>query len=200
MDTAVQMAERVGQRKLCDRIDDLRLRKYPPIEEEDDEPFDEDGDAASFDSRVSEERSGRSFVNGEEEEEPAIVTERRRPEMTSRNISPEFEGGVRTPRRQAGSTRDNDEDPEGYQSTDEESPPPRESLKRKFGLRDDPTPVAVASKRRSINPFAKKKLESPAKGIMKVGTGGSPKKLSLSRFSSFSAKSRQKQRDGKQTV
>lgn len=201
MDTAVQMAERVGQRKLCDRIDDLRLRKYPPIEEEEDDgPFGDDGDAASFDSRASEEKSGGSFDDGEEEEEPAIVTEGRRPEMTSRNISPEFGGGVRTPRRHTGRTRDDDEDPEGYQSTEEESPPPRESLKRKFGLRDDPPVAAAPSKRRSINPFAKKKLESPAKGIMKVGTGSSPTKLSLSRFSSFSAKSRQKQRNGKQIV
>eukprot|EP00571_Detonula_confervacea_P002422 CAMPEP_0172315686 /NCGR_PEP_ID=MMETSP1058-20130122/25981_1 /TAXON_ID=83371 /ORGANISM="Detonula confervacea, Strain CCMP 353" /LENGTH=1247 /DNA_ID=CAMNT_0013029825 /DNA_START=112 /DNA_END=3855 /DNA_ORIENTATION=+ len=184
MDLAIQMAERVGHRKLCDRIEDLKQTRYPPMEEEE-EVFD---DAASFDSGMRSVRSERSNGSFYEEEKPVIATRQQRLEMSQR-ISPEVSGALHTPRQQTRRSRDNEE-LEGEYSTDEESPP-RESLKRKF---ENDVP---ASKRR-INPFAKKMMESPAKGIMKVAS--SPTKLSLSRASTFSAKSRQKQRSGKQIV
>lgn len=183
MDIAIKMAERIGLRKLCDRIDEFKLRKFSPFDEEDEPPFDDD---ASYDSRRSDERSSGSLE--EEEEEPVIATRQQRMEMMSQRISPE---GVRTPRRQTEQSHGDESD--GDQSTEEESPP-RQTLKRKL-TKDLPAP---ASKKR-INPFAKKKLESPAKGIMKTA-GASPSKLSLSRNSTFSTKSRQKQRSGKQIV
>jgi hypothetical protein len=108
----------------------------------------------------------------------------------SQKISPDG-GGLCTQRQQTRSSNKRAGELEGDHSTDEESPP-HESLKRKIDLDDAP-----ALKKRT-NPFAKKKIESPAKRIMKVV--GSPTKLTLSRSSTFSAKSRQRQRSGKQIV
>ncbi len=182
MDLAIQMADRVGHRKLSDRIEEVKLQKYPPIDEYfDEQPFD---DSASFDSGR---RSGRSASF--DEAEPAINTRQQRYEYSKR-ISPDG-GRVYTP-SQGRSTSLNKSDNEQY-FTEEESPP-RESLKRKLAQDDD-----VPNVMKRINPFAKKKLESPAKGIMKIASS-SPAKLSLSRASTFSAKSRQKQRSGKQIV
>ena len=45
-----------------------------------------------------------------------------------------------------------------------------------------------------------KRLESPAKGMVKAEVGGTPAKLSLSRNSTFSAGARRKQRKGKHIV
>ena len=172
LDVAITWADRQGQRKLSDRIEEFKLRKYPPIDEE--EQFD---DSASFDSGVRSERSNASF---DEVEEPIIATRRERMEM--QRISPD---AIHTPRQ-----RNAEESQERY-STDEESPP-HQSLKRK--LADSPTPQQT---KKRINPFAKKKLESPAKGL---GRFTSPARLTLSRQSTFSAKSREKQRLGKQIV
>jgi hypothetical protein len=184
MDLAIQIADRLGHRKLSDRIEELKLQKYPPIDEYvEGEPFD---DAASFDSGK---RSGRSGSFDAEEEEPVIVTRQQRLEH-SRKISPDG-GGLRTPRQQRRTSNNHDRERNGGYSTDEESPP-HESLKRKIELDDAPV------SKKPMNPFAKKKMESPAKGIMKVVA--SPTKLTLSRSSTFSTKSRQKQRSGKQIV
>lgn len=172
LDVAITWADRQGQRKLSDRIEEFKLRKYPPINEE--EPFD---DSASFDSGVRSERSNASF---DEVEEPIIATRRERMEM--QRISPD---AIHTPRQ-----RNAEESQERY-STDEESPP-HQSLKRK--LADSPTPQQT---KKRINPFAKKKLESPAKGLK---LSSPTKSLTLSRQSTFSAKSREKQRRGKQIV
>ena len=172
LDVAITWADRQGQRKLSDRIEEFKLRKYPPIDEE--EPFD---DSASFDSGVRSERSNASF---DEVEEPIIATRRQRMEM--QRISPD---AIHTPRQ-----RNAEESQERY-STDEESPP-HQSLKRK--LADSPTPQQT---KKRINPFAKKKLESPAKGLK---LSSPTKSLTLSRQSTFSAKSREKQRRGKQIV
>eukprot|EP00584_Thalassiosira_punctigera_P002193 CAMPEP_0172533418 /NCGR_PEP_ID=MMETSP1067-20121228/6134_1 /TAXON_ID=265564 ORGANISM="Thalassiosira punctigera, Strain Tpunct2005C2" /NCGR_SAMPLE_ID=MMETSP1067 /ASSEMBLY_ACC=CAM_ASM_000444 /LENGTH=1269 /DNA_ID=CAMNT_0013318063 /DNA_START=140 /DNA_END=3949 /DNA_ORIENTATION=+ len=192
-DIAIQMADRIGHRKLSDRIDELRLRKFPPIdEEEEEEAFDDD--AASFDSGVR--RGGRS--DSFDEDEPVIATRQQRMERMARGISPERGRGVSTSRQ--GHVHEHDDLPEGGYSTTEEESPPRESLKRK--LEEDNNLAgrsSQSSSKKRINPFAKKKMESPAKGIMKV-PHGSPTKLSLSRASTFSAKSRQKQRCGKQIV
>ena len=179
MDLAIQMADRVGHRKLSDRIEEVKLQKYPPIDEYNGEQFD---DSASFDSGRRSERSA-SF----DEAEPEIATRQQRLEYSKR-ISPDG-GRVYTPSQGRSAARNNSGEEQYF--TDEESPP-REILKRKFEQDDAPK----AMKR--INPFAKKKLESPAKGIMKIAS--SPTKLSLSRSSTFSAKSRQKQRSGKQIV
>jgi hypothetical protein len=179
MDLAIQMADRVGHRKLSDRIEEVKLQKYPPIDEYNGEQFD---DSASFDSGRRSERSA-SF----DEAEPEIATRQQRLEYSKR-ISPDG-GRVYTPSQGRSAARNNSGEEQYF--TDEESPP-RETLKRKFEQDDAPK----AMKR--INPFAKKKLESPAKGIMKIAS--SPTKLSLSRSSTFSAKSRQKQRSGKQIV
>ena len=139
---------------------------------------------------MSDERSSRSY-----DEEPVVTTRQQRMEMMSQRISPGGEGGAFTPRHQNKRPHVDAEASEGEYSTDPESPP-RESLKRKFEA-DTHAPAATAANKR-INPFAKKKMESPAKGIMKEFR--SPTKLSLSRKSTFSAKSRQKQRIGKQIV
>lgn len=184
MDLAIQMADRVGHRKLCDRIEDLKLQRYPPMEED---MSDDEDDAASYDSGMHSERSSGNISNYEEK--PVITTRQQRLDMSQR-ISPEGGGALHTPRQQTRRALDAEE-LEGEYSTDAESPP-RESLKRKFEQND----VPVSKKR--INPFAKKKMESPAKGIMKIAR--SPTKLSLSRVSTFSEKSRQKQRNGKQIV
>ncbi|KAL3764899.1 hypothetical protein ACHAW5_003548 [Stephanodiscus triporus] len=184
MDLAIQIADRLGHRKLSDRIEEMKLQKYPPIDEYDEgEPFD---DAASFDSGR---RKGRSGSFDGEEEEPVIVTRQQRLEH-SQKISPDG-GGLCTPRQLTRSPNNHAGGVKGEYSTDEESPP-HKSLKRKIELDD-----ARVSKKR-MNPFAKKMMESPAKGIMKVAA--SPTKLTLSRASTFSAKSRQKQRSGKQIV
>lgn len=182
-DTAIQMSDRVGQRKLADRIEEAKLQRYPPLDEE--EGFDDD--ARSLNSERSDERSSRSF-----DDEPVIATRQQRMEMLSQEISPE--GGIQTPRQKNRRSHDNAEESVGGDySTDEESPP-RESLKRKF--EQDGSAAPTTSKKR-INPFAKKILESPGKDLKKVQ---SPAKLTLSRASTFSAKSRQKQRSGKQIV
>eukprot|EP00579_Thalassiosira_antarctica_P009756 CAMPEP_0201922180 /NCGR_PEP_ID=MMETSP0903-20130614/10281_1 /ASSEMBLY_ACC=CAM_ASM_000552 /TAXON_ID=420261 /ORGANISM="Thalassiosira antarctica, Strain CCMP982" /LENGTH=1247 /DNA_ID=CAMNT_0048459265 /DNA_START=142 /DNA_END=3888 /DNA_ORIENTATION=+ len=184
-DIAIQMADRVGHRKLSDRIEEVKLQKFPPLEEEE-EPF---NDSASFESGMRSERS-----NSFDEYEPVVTTRQQRMEMMNRGISPEGEG-AHSPQRRRSHDDDAEESERGYNSTDAESPP-RESLKRKFEQDHHATPAASNKKR--INPFARKLMESPAKGIMKVV--GSPTKLSLSRASTFSTKSRQKQRSGKQIV
>ncbi|KAL7536855.1 hypothetical protein ACHAXR_009745 [Thalassiosira sp. AJA248-18] len=189
-DVAIQMADRVGHRKLSDRIEEVKFQRFPPLDEEEEDGFDDD--AASFDSGMRSERSSGSF-----EEEPVVATRQQRLEMLSQRISPEG-GGVRTPCQQRHSTHDDGEaEDRGYATTDEESPP-RESLKRKFEQDDGDAALDPVVSKKPINPFAKKKLESPAKGIMKVMR--SPAKLSLSRASTFSAKSRQKQRSRKQIM
>ena len=177
LDIAITYADRQGQRKLSDRIEEYKLQKYPTIDDEG--PFD---DSTSVDSGA---RSERSASFDEEEKEPVVATRRERLEIERQRISPE---GVYSPRHRSGHVEA--EESEGKYSTDEESPPRRETLKRKF----EESPL---SKKRSINPFAKKKLESPAKGIAHSHT---PSKLTLSRSSTFSAKSREKQRRGKQIV
>ncbi|KAL9180611.1 hypothetical protein ACHAXT_011064 [Thalassiosira profunda] len=163
MDLALKVADRVGQHKLSDKIEELLARKYPPLDE-DGEGFD---DAASYDSRRS---------DGSDDDAPAGATRRQRMERPSQRISPE---GGRTPRAHGEEC-----------STDEESPP-REALKRKFE-------AAPAAAKKRTNPFAKKRLESPAKSATK-GLG-SPARLSLSRSSTFSASARKKQRRGKQIL
>ena len=178
------MADRVGHRKLSDRIEEVKLQKFPPLEEEE-EPF---NDSASFESGMRSERS-----NSFDENEHVVTTRQQRMEMMNRGISPEAEG-VYSPQRRRAHDDDAEESQGGYNSTDAESPP-RESLKRNFE-QHHATPASSNKKR--INPFARKLMESPAKGIMKVV--GSPTKLSLSRASTFSTKSRQKQRSGKQIV
>ena len=168
-DIAIQAADRVGHRKLSDRIEEAKLQKFPPSEE----MFD---DNASMESDFYETRCV--------DEEPEIMTRQQRLEMSQR-ISPE---DVHTP--QARRSRDNVEVERG-QTTDEESPP-RESMKRTF---DE---AATVSSNKRANPFAKKRMTSPSTPLMKAMA--SPSKLALSRQSTFSTKSRQKQRDGKQIV
>ena len=165
VDLALKVADRVGQHKLSDKIEELLARKYPPLDE-DDGGFD---DAASCDSRHS---------DGSDDDAPAVATRRQRTERPSQRISPE---GGRTPRAHGGEEC----------STDEESPP-REALKRKFE-------AAPAAAKKRTNPFAKKRLESPAKKSAAKGLG-SPARLSLSRSSTFSASARKKQRRGKQIL
>ena len=50
-DIAIKMADHIGHRKLIDRIDEARLRKYPPLDEEEEEDMFDD-DAASFESAI----------------------------------------------------------------------------------------------------------------------------------------------------
>ena len=180
-DVAIHMADRMGHRKLSDRVEQVKCQRFPPMDEED-EGFDDD--AASYDSGARSEGSNVSF-----EEEPVIATRQQRMEMISQRVSPG--DGAYTPRQQG--RRDDIEVDDGGYSTGEESPP-RESLKRKFEA--DSIDTAPVTKKR-MNPFVKKKLESPAKGIMKIA---SPQKLSLSRASTFSAKSRMKERSGKKIL
>ena len=171
MDLSIQVADRLGHRKLSDRIEEIKLHKYPPIDDYDEgEPFDE---STSFDA-------GRRNVRSDSFDEETDIVTRPRQVGYSQKISPDG-GGLFTPRQQTRSY-----------STDEESPP-NNSLKRKIELDNAP----IVSKKR-INPFAKKAMESPAKELMKVV--GSPSKPKLSRSSIFSTQSREKQRSGKHIV
>ncbi|EED90214.1 wd-40 repeat-containing protein [Thalassiosira pseudonana CCMP1335] len=167
-DIAVQVSDRVGHRKLSDRIEELKLQKYPIFDEEEEDFFD---DNASVEYRER---------NDSFEEEPVVATRQQRMEMMQ-HISPD---SMQTPKVRRSETDVREE------STDEESPP-RESLKRKL---ENDTVVQVKKR----NPFAKKPMKSPAKPISKMPA--SPAKLSLSRQSTFSTKSRQKQRSGKQIL
>ena len=180
LDVAITWADRQGQRKLSDRIEEYKLQKYPSIE--DDAEFD---DSASFDSSVHSERS-TNFAEEEQDEQPVITTRKERMQQMQR-ISPD---AVHTPRQRSGNA---DAEVEGEYTTDEESPP-REELKRKF----DASPEQPIKKARN-NPFAKKKLESPARsGLM--SNIASPSRAKLSRQSTFSASARKAQRKGKQIV
>ena len=182
-DIAINMADRAGHRKLSDRIEEVKNQRYPPIyEDSEDESLDGSDGYRSEDV---------------DEQEPTAATQQDRmaPSMR-REISPDAGGGLSTP-RQPRRTCDGAENAGGGADdfTDEESPP-REALKRKF--EEDHQRAVAADSRKRVNPFAKKKMESPARGLMKVM--GSPTKMTLSRSSTFSAKSRQKQRKGKQIV
>ncbi len=170
-DIAIQAADRVGHRKLSDRIEEAKLQKFQPLDED-----------MFFDDNAS----GESFPRGRSDsfDENSEFMTNRRESKTPQSISPE---DPRTPPRGVRLV----DRMEREQTTDEETPP-RTSNKRKA---EDVAPVK--SKKR-INPFAKKRLESPAKGVAKTAT--SPIKLSLSRQSTFSTKSRQKLRDGKQIM
>lgn len=182
-DIAINMADRAGHRKLSDRIEEVKNQRYPPIYE--------DSEGESLD--------GSDGYRSEDvdEQEPTVATQQDRiAPLIQREISPDGGGGLSTP-RQPRHTCDGAENSGGGADdfTDEESPP-REALKRKF--EEDHQRAVAADSRKRVNPFAKKKMESPARGIMKVM--GSPTKMTLSRSSTFSAKSRQKQRKGKQIV
>jgi hypothetical protein len=93
-DIAVQLANRLGHRRLSDRIVEAKQRRFPPIEE-DDEGFD---DAASFDSGARSEASGSDF-----DDEPGVATRRQRMEILAPGVSPE--GGSFMPSGQRRSAR-----------------------------------------------------------------------------------------------
>lgn len=152
-DIAIMAADRMNLGRLCEKIEELKNQKFPPL----DEDF---GDEGSYDSGMDERGIDRF------DDEPKITSRQQLAEM--QRISPD---ALHTP-------------PKGRsgQSTDEETPP-TESLKRKFV---DDEANNKSSKRR-VNPFAKKRLESPAKGIMKLPL--SPARPTLSK-----AKSRQNRR------
>mmetsp|Transcript_11471 Transcript_11471/g.19540 ORF Transcript_11471/g.19540 Transcript_11471/m.19540 type:complete len:1185 (-) Transcript_11471:118-3672(-) len=144
-DIAIMAADRMSLGRLCEKLEEMKNQKFPPL----DEDF---GDEGSYDSGMDERRSV--------EDEPKITSRQQLAEM--QRISPD---ALHTP--QKGRSR---------HSTDEESPP-AESLKRKFD--DD---EANKSSKRRVNPFAKKRLESPAKGIMKLPL--SPARPTLSKAKS----------------
>lgn len=127
-DIAVQVSDRVGHRKLSDRIEELKLQKYPIFDEEEEDFFD---DNASVEYRER---------NDSFEEEPVVATRQQRMEMMQ-HISPD---SMQTPKVRRSETDVREE------STDEESPP-RESLKRKL---ENDTVVQVKKR----NPFAKVRM------------------------------------------
>lgn len=152
-DIAINAADRLNLGRLCEKIEELKNQRFPPL---DDDNF---GDDESYDSG-NDQRRGSSF---DEDDEPKITSRRQLMEM--QRISPD---ALHTPRKGRSAA--------AGQSTDEETPP-TESLKRKFD--DD---VDNKSSKRRVNPFAKKRLESPAKGIMKLPM--SPARPTLSKAKS----------------
>eukprot|EP00986_Skeletonema_menzelii_P009168 scaffold4092_cov150-Skeletonema_menzelii.AAC.3 len=147
-DIAIMAADRMNLGRLCEKLEDMKNQKFPPI----DEGF---GDEDSYDSGMDERRSDRF------DDEPKITSRQQLVEM--QRISPD---ALHTPQKGRS----------GH-STDEETPP-AESLKRKF----DDDEANNKSSRRRVNPFAKKRLESPAKGIMKMPL--SPARPTLSKAKS----------------
>lgn len=147
-DIAITAADRMGLGRLCERIEELKNQKFPPI--------DENSDEESYDSGVGEKRNRIA-------DEPRITSRQQLMEM--QRISPD---ALHTPQK-GRSTGD------GH-STDEESPP-AESLKRKF----DGHEASKTSKMR-VNPFVKKHLESPAKGVMKLPLSPTRPTLSKAKY------------------
>ena len=196
LDLAVRMADRVGQQRLADRIEDVRAARFPPAADDDEE----DGDGGSF-----------GGFDGDATEDGERITSRA--QLMERNsklrVSPEG-GRLSTPTKDRGQSDDDDDDDvsageehDGHPDTEEESPPPAAARPaKKRGLTDDgasaPLVTAGKKKMRRINPFAKRRLESPARDLARAPK--SPARVSLSRQSTFSAKSRQKMRKGKQIV
>ncbi len=138
-DIAVMAADRMNLGRLCEKLEEMKNQKFPPL----DADF---GDEGSYDSGMDERRSD-SF-----DDKPKITSRQQLAEM--QRISPD---ALHTPQKGRS----------GH-STDEDSPP-AESLKRKF----DDDNFNKSTKRRA-NPFAKKRFESPAKGIMKFASPSRP--------------------------
>ena len=104
-DLAIQASDRMGHRKLSDLVEDIKLQRFPSVDEED--IFD---DNDSYGSRHRSDSYDEASVTSNVEDQREV-----------RGISPE----IHTPR--AGRTSRDDMS----QSTQEESPP-KASLKRKF--------------------------------------------------------------------
>ena len=136
-DVAIMAADRMNLGRLCEKLEEIKNQKFPPLEEEEDD-F---GDEGSYASDVDEQR------NDYYEEEPRITSRHRQQLREMQSISPD---AVHTPTKSRTGN-----------STDEETPP--ENLKRKFNGGE-----TTKSTRRRVNPFAKKRFESPAKGMMNL--------------------------------
>ena len=189
LDLAVRMADRVGQQRLADRIEDVRAGRFPAPAEDD-----EEDDGGSF---------GGDYGDAADDEE-RITSRAQLMERNNSRVSPEG-GRLSTPTKDRGQS-DNEsagEEYAGHHDTEEESPPPAASARpaKKRGLAHDDSSaplVTAGKKKRRANPFAKRTLMSPAKNLARPPK--SPARVSLSRQSTFSAKSRQKMRKGKQIV
>lgn len=118
-DIAIQASDKLGHRKLSDLIEDIKLERYPPVEEDD--LFDGDN---SIDSRERSDSYDEASVTSDRVEHRDVKV---------RGISPE----IRTPMGRREAHDDSSE------ATREESPL-KASLKRKF--EDN---VSTSTKRRN---------------------------------------------------
>lgn len=119
-DIAIDSSDRMGHRKLSDKIEEMKLQRFPAVDEDD---FFDDNNSLG-----SREKSGSN--------DEASVTSERVGHRAVRGISPE----IHTPNARR-SSRDDD----ASESTREESPP-KASLKRKF---EDNAAASTTAKRRN---------------------------------------------------
>lgn len=180
-DIAVKAADRIGQRKLSDRIEERKMLKFAPPPEEEEE-MEEDG----FD--------GGSDASDFEDDGSVVATREERQRRLQQPPSPP------PPSRQSTTPRSKRRrDVTVSDGTEEESPPKGTSRRKTTDNADDDRRASTSSSaNRRLNPFAKKRLESPARGMAPLPP--SPTKVKLSRSSTFSTESRDKSRAGKQIM
>lgn len=141
-DIAIQASDKLGHRKLSDLIEDIKMERFPPVD--DDNLFDGDN---SINSRERSDSYDEASVTSDPREQR---------EVKVRGISPE----IRTPMARRESHDDSSE------ATREESPP-KASLKRKFEDNVSTStkrrnPFAKVSLRHSENPFVLFRHITPA--------------------------------------
>jgi len=165
-DIAIRVADQMNHRNLSDRIEDIKDRKFaePQEEEEAEEDYDESANSSHYGNHFTGESPQAHLDDGTED---------------SRRISPDV--GSRLGKRTLEDTYDEHDE-------DDEDPSPKPVKQRtRFDLQPkkkfNPT---------QMNPFAKKKLESPGKrSVTPKSPAKSPNRSSLSRTSTFSKQSRE---------
>lgn len=165
---AVKVADQFNYRILSDRIEDARVRKFSTSVPDDDEIVEDSFGTLRDD--FDHESSIRKYDEATE----------------SKRISPDFDPSRRT-------KRPLDE------ASDNGTPSPRQVKSRTNRFEREGQEVGIKglkkSNSRQINPFAKKRIESPAKPTSRNDLNSpkrTPSKVALSRSSTFSAQSRQK--------
>lgn len=165
---AIRVADQMNHRNLSDRIEDIKTRKFAePLEEDENLGDDADQQSPSYPSQSD------NFAH------PDSLTHTDDETADSRKISPEIARhmGKRTLQ-------------ETYDEEEEEDKSPRQEKPR---TRFDSEPILTKkTNERQMNPFAKKRLESPGRKPTIMSPTKSPSRLSLSRTSTFSAQSREK--------
>lgn len=160
---AMEAADRFGQTKLSDRIYDVREKRFPAVQEDEEQENDEQ----SYESM--EERNSRPLMQ--------------RAPITPAESLPNGKRRLQQDEESFASDDESIEEPLAKRLKAKTTNPFSKKLKEAAEEKDlDRTP-AVVNKSRSRNPFAKKMKESPPKEVM---DSPPPKKSTLSRSSTFS--------------